>query len=89
MSIHQITLPDDVYQRLASKAAAQGLKLEDFLEQLSQTSEQPDVVNPEVRDLSPEERLKRFREWINRPHPLVPHANEVDDSREAIYEDRW
>ena len=89
MSDRKITLPDDVYQRLASKAAAQGLKLEDFLEQLSQTSEKPDVVNPEVRDLSPEERLKRFREWVNMPRPPVSHANQIDDSRETIYEDRW
>lgn len=86
----QISLPESVYQNIAAQAAAKGMSIENFIAERCSPKQAlaSSDINAIVRNRTPEERVKAFKEWVNQPRD-IPHANQIDDSREAIYEDRW
>ena len=80
-----ITVPDDVYQRLAVRAAAAGTTVEALaVPALAQATEEPPLSPTHA------ERIRAFDELTKLVHTLMvgrlPPDFVLDDSRESIYE---
>ncbi len=80
-----VTLKPDLEEELTARAQAEGLSTEEFvnreLERLVATA-QP---NPK---LTPEERARRWREWIENHSVGGPPLSDYAVSRESIYGER-
>ena len=83
----QIEIPDS--PELRSRAKAAGFEdVETYVRSVVEASvtQAPVIRRPANADLDPEERNRRFREFLDRH--AVRGVKYVDDSRESIYEDR-
>ncbi len=80
-----ITVSDEQAAVLRAQAAARGLSLEDWLQQLAAQQEQP---GRPAGKLTSEERARRFRAWLESHDPKTPVLSDEAMSRDAIYPDR-
>jgi hypothetical protein len=80
-----LDLVPDTEQRLRSLAEANGLSVEDYLQQI--VEEKAGISNPPIR-LSAEEWALQFEEWAD-SFPLAPPIPDEALSRENLYPDRW
>jgi hypothetical protein len=88
--MHSISVPDDIYQALAAQAAARNLAIDELVRQaVDQLSIHP--MPSESLEPTTEQRLQAFDQWTRRIEERAdryPPGFRVDDSREAMYEDR-
>ena len=84
-----VTIPNDVYERLAMRAAALGIGVEQLIPLLEHSSESSGNRRAPSTELSIEEWKKGFEAWMKevqaRAHRYPP-GFVLDDSRESIYE---
>jgi len=78
-----ITLRPDLEEELAARALAKGLSTEEFvnreLERLIMASTHP------MSELTPEERVRRWEEWVASHSVGGPPLSDYAVSRESIY----
>ena len=89
--MHTISLSDEVYQALIVQAEARKLPVDELVRRaVNQLSAEP--LTPESSaEPTIEERLKALAEWTRRIEERAdryPPDFRVDDSREAMYEER-
>ena len=80
-----LQLPDALEQKLQTRAKSQGRDAASVALELVEQGLHDDAPTRLARDLTPEQRLRNFQEYLqDRPRIEV----ELDDSRESIYEGR-
>lgn len=80
-----VTLKPDLEQELTARAKAEGLSTEEFvnreLKKLIAAQRSPS-------ELTPQERARRWREWIDNHSVDGPPLSDYAVSRESIYKER-
>lgn len=79
-----IELPDEQAAALNARAAARGLTLKAWLDELAQSFEPRSLQD----ELTPEEWVRQFRAWAQSHDRTTPLLSEEAISRESIYPDR-
>jgi hypothetical protein len=81
-----LNLPPNIEQLYFAEAQARGLAVEEVIKETLVAARQR--VEPSAQ-LSPEEWMRRFKEWSEIPaHASLPVLSDYAMSRESIYEDR-
>jgi len=79
-----IEFSDEKAAAVNAQAAALGLTVEEWLQQLAeQHATFPSIVHLQKTD--PEEWARRFHEWAESHDPNLPVLSDEDMSRESIY----
>ena len=81
-----LNLPPNIEQLYLAEAQSRGLALEEVIAQTLVAARNPLAVSEQ---LSPEEWMRRFKEWAESPaHSNLPVLSDSAMSRDSIYEDR-
>jgi hypothetical protein len=86
-----LKLTPEVEAGLLARAQAEGLGVSDYVQHLvlEKIAAQPEAAARPAYELSPEEWMRRFKEWSESPaHANLPVLSDYAISRESIYEDR-
>ena len=89
--MHSISIPDHTYQALVVQAIARNLDVEELvLQAVTQLINTP-LPRESYQEPTIEQRLQALDRWTRRIEERAdryPQGFRVDDSREAMYEDR-
>ena len=80
-----VTLKPDLEEELTARAQAEGLSTEEFV---NRELERLVTSAPPSPKLTPEERARRWREWIENHSVGGPPLSDYAVSRESIYGER-
>jgi hypothetical protein len=80
-----VTLKPDLEEELAARAKAEGLSTEEFV---NRELEKLVATQPQPSELSPQERARLLREWIENHSVGGPPLSDYAVSRESIYKER-
>jgi hypothetical protein len=80
-----VTLKPDLEEELAARAQAEGLSTEEFV---NRELEKLVGSMPQSPTLTPEERARRWREWLESHSVGGPPLSDYAVSRESIYGER-
>jgi hypothetical protein len=84
-----IEISDKKVAVLKAQAAAQGLTVERWVEQLAeQHAEMPPASIAHLQKTNPKEWARRFHEWAESHDRTTPLLSDEAISRESIYPDR-
>jgi hypothetical protein len=87
MTTITIDLPDPQAEKLAAKARAQGMTLEDWFRQVAAKEAEAPAVPAQVKR-DPEEWARRIDEWMDSHDPNTPVLPDEAMRRDSIYPDR-
>ncbi len=82
-----IQLSDEKAEALRTRAEAQGLTVERWLEQIAEQYLQPASI-AHLQKTNPKEWARQFDAWVNSHDPHTPVLSDEAMSRESIYPDR-
>lgn len=85
MTTVTLAISEPLENKLQARAAAQGRDIASVALELVEQGLREVTPTPSARDLTPEQRLKNFKEYL-KDRPRIDVV--VDDSRESIYEGR-
>lgn len=80
-----VTLKPDLEEQLTTRARAEGLSTEEFV---NRELEKLVANSPQNSKLTPEERARQWREWIASHSVGGPPLSDYAVSRESIYGER-
>jgi hypothetical protein len=80
-----VTLKPDLEEELAALAKAEGLTTEEFV---NRVLEKLVASQPPQEELTPRERARLLREWIDNHSVGGPPLSDYAVSRESIYKER-
>lgn len=80
-----VTLKPDLEEELATRTQAEGLPTEEFV---NRELEKLVASMPQSSNLTPEERARRWQEWIESHSVGGPPLSDYAVSRESIYGER-
>lgn len=85
ISRHEVTLKPDLVEELAARAQAEGLTTEQFV---NRALEKLVANEPSEQKLTPHERAKLLREWIDNHSVDGPPLADYAVGRESFYNER-
>ena len=77
-----VTLKPDLEEELAARARSEGLSIEEFV---NRELERVVASSPPLSKLTPEERVRRWHEFVTRYAVGGPPLSDYAVSRESIY----
>ena len=80
-----VTLKPDLEEEIAARAKAEGLTTEEFV---NRALEKLVASQPPQEEITPQERARRWREWIDNHSVAGPPLSDYAVSRESIYKER-
>jgi hypothetical protein len=84
-----IRIPDDKAPAVKAQAQAQGLTVEQWVEQIAEQHAQAQPVSiANLQKADPKEWARRFHEWAESHSRATPLLSDEAISRESIYPDR-
>jgi hypothetical protein len=85
-----IRISDEKAPMLKAQAEAQGITVEQWVEQIAEQSAQPQPASiAHLQKINPKEWARRFHEWAESHDRTTPLLSDEDISRESIYPDRF